>query len=351
MIGFDKVAELWRRLGVGTPPQAYPSIALGVFEATPLEVATAYTIFTNRGQVQPLHAVRSLLVDGNDDRAAAARRMAPRWPSPRRRILVTSMMRSVLDEGTGASARSSGFRLEAAGKSGTTNDLRDAWFVGFTPELLTVVWVGIDDNTPLGMTGSQAALPIWTSFMTRALAGRGSHVVRDPRWAGLRRHRPRQRRPRHAQLSQDPPRGVPARQRPDRGLSAPRRYTDSRCLFQREGPVSVRPLISVLALALVAACNKQPAAAASQQTGASPAPATAAQPAPAGQPATGGQARPEPRPLRRDPGAAQAPKPVPAVLPQVCAKVDGQPVGRAELEAAIKNAEARAGRPRAGRGA
>ena len=82
------------------------------------------------------------------------------------------MMRSVIDEGTGAAARAHGFALDAAGKSGTTNDLRDGWFVGFTPELLTVVWVGFDDNQPLGLSGTQAALPIWTTFMSRALAGR-----------------------------------------------------------------------------------------------------------------------------------------------------------------------------------
>jgi membrane carboxypeptidase/penicillin-binding protein len=82
------------------------------------------------------------------------------------------MMRSVLNEGTGAGARAAGFALDAAGKSGTTNDLRDAWFVGFTPELLTVVWVGYDDNQPLSLSGTQAALPIWTDFMKAALAGR-----------------------------------------------------------------------------------------------------------------------------------------------------------------------------------
>ena len=81
------------------------------------------------------------------------------------------MMRSVINEGTGAGARAAGFALDAAGKSGTTNELRDAWFVGFTPELLTVVWVGMDDNQPVGLSGTQAALPIWTTFMTRALAG------------------------------------------------------------------------------------------------------------------------------------------------------------------------------------
>jgi membrane carboxypeptidase/penicillin-binding protein len=87
-------------------------------------------------------------------------------------FLVTNMMRSVLNEGTGASARGNGFTPDAAGKSGTTNDLRDAWFVGFTPELLTVVWVGFDDNQPVGLSGSTAALPIWTDFMKMATAGR-----------------------------------------------------------------------------------------------------------------------------------------------------------------------------------
>src|SRR5881227_3285808 len=98
---------------------------------------------------------------------------------PETTFLVTNMMRSVLNEGTAAGARSAGFTLDAAGKTGTTNDLRDAWFVGFTPELLTVVWVGFDDNQPVGLSGAQAALPIWTQFMMRALAGRTS-VPFDP---------------------------------------------------------------------------------------------------------------------------------------------------------------------------
>ena len=77
-------------------------------------------------------------------------------------------------------ARGNGFTQDAAGKSGTTNDLRDAWFVGFTPELLTVVWVGLDDNTPVGLSGSQAALPIWTEFMKSALAG-ATRMASTPR--------------------------------------------------------------------------------------------------------------------------------------------------------------------------
>ena len=95
-------------------------------------------------------------------------------------FLVTSMLRSVINEGTGAGARAAGFTADAAGKSGTTNDLRDAWFVGFTPELLTVTWVGYDDNQPLGLSGTTAALPIWTEFMKKALAGRGNRPFDAP---------------------------------------------------------------------------------------------------------------------------------------------------------------------------
>ena len=74
-------------------------------------------------------------------------------------------MEGVLDRGTGRGARERGFTRPAAGKTGTTNDGRDAWFAGFTPDLLAVVWVGFDDGAPLGLTGAEAALPIWTTFM------------------------------------------------------------------------------------------------------------------------------------------------------------------------------------------
>jgi penicillin-binding protein 1B len=171
--GYDHVASLWKSLGIGNPPKPYPSIALGVFEASPYEIATAYTIFPNQGTLRPLKNILRLTSAGKD---------VLRPPEPRARqiarpettFLVTNMMRSVLNEGTAASARSAGFTLDAAGKTGTTNDLRDAWFAGFTPELLTVVWVGFDDNQPVGLSGSQAALPIWTQFMKAALAGRAN---------------------------------------------------------------------------------------------------------------------------------------------------------------------------------
>jgi penicillin-binding protein 1B len=177
-VGFDNVAALWRKVGVGTPPQAYPSIALGVFELTPLEVATAYTLFTNDGSVRPLHAIDRIATPGKMLQPAAAKlKNVARADTT---FLVTNMLRSVINEGTGAGARANGFTLDAAGKSGTTNDLRDAWFVGFTPELLTVTWVGYDDNQPLGLSGSAAALPIWTQFMKRVLAGHGNRQFEAP---------------------------------------------------------------------------------------------------------------------------------------------------------------------------
>jgi penicillin-binding protein 1B len=180
MIGYDHVAELWKQMGTSTPPRPYPSIALGVFEATPLEIATAYTIFPNLGEIKPLRAITRLSVDGKDLPTPNAFGVEKRVANRDTTFLVMNMMRSVLNEGTGAGARAAGFTLDAAGKSGTTNDLRDAWFAGFTPELLTVVWVGLDDNRPIGLSGSQAALPIWTSFMMRALQGHANTSFDTP---------------------------------------------------------------------------------------------------------------------------------------------------------------------------
>jgi penicillin-binding protein 1B len=176
--GYGEVAALWRKVGAGTSPRPYPAIALGVFEATPFEIASAYTLFSNGGMMRPLRAITRLVSGGQDVpiRTAAPTTVARRDTT----FLVTNMMRSVVNEGTGAGARAAGFTQDAAGKSGTTNDLRDAWFVGFTPELLTVVWVGLDDNQPLGLSGTQAALPIWTTFMMRALAGRDSPSFAAP---------------------------------------------------------------------------------------------------------------------------------------------------------------------------
>jgi penicillin-binding protein 1B len=178
-VGFQTVADLWKRTGLGkTPLHGYPSIALGVFELTPLEVAEGFTTFATLGRQIPLRAITRVVSGERDMTSVPASPRAVAEPAVT--YLVTNMMRSVLNEGTAASARAAGLSHDAAGKTGTTNDLRDAWFVGFTPELLAVVWVGLDDNEILGLSGSQSALPIWTAFMTRALAGRSSVPFTPP---------------------------------------------------------------------------------------------------------------------------------------------------------------------------
>ena len=152
------------------------AISNGVASNTPSAIAGL--IRPNGGSIRPLTAISRLVAKGKD---LPLKNPEPRTVArPDTTFLVTNMMRSVINEGTGAGARAAGFALDAAGKSGTTNDLRDAWFVGFTPELLTVVWVGMDDNQPVGLSGTQAALPIWTSFMTRALAGRANVTFSAP---------------------------------------------------------------------------------------------------------------------------------------------------------------------------
>jgi penicillin-binding protein 1B len=88
--------------------------------------------------------------------------------------LMTSLLTGVVTSGTAASARALGVSGEVAGKTGTTNDARDAWFVGYSPDLLALVWVGFDDNTPIGLSGAQAALPIWSEFMKQASQAYGS---------------------------------------------------------------------------------------------------------------------------------------------------------------------------------
>jgi penicillin-binding protein 1B len=177
--GLAAVAELWAHASGGTTPPPYPSLALGTFEATPLEVAAAYTVLANGGERVPLHAVVG--VSGRDGINVTMPVDPPRRVAGAdSAFLVTQMLRSTFDVGTAAAARQRGFDLVAAGKTGTTDDLRDAWFAGFTPTLVTVVWVGHDDNRPLGLTGAQAALPIWTDFMRRAHEGRPSADFSQP---------------------------------------------------------------------------------------------------------------------------------------------------------------------------
>jgi len=174
MVGYNRIAELWsRKMGISQIP-AYPALALGSFEATPFELATAYNVLANGGlKIDPVAILRV-----QDERGQTIEQHRP--PVPLRVVreesafLVTNMLHSVMTEGTAIRSRALGFDADAAGKTGTTNDTRDAWFAGYTPNLLCVVWVGFDDNTPLNLDGARAALPIWVDFMKGALAGEES---------------------------------------------------------------------------------------------------------------------------------------------------------------------------------
>jgi penicillin-binding protein 1B len=166
-IGFLKIARMAERLGLPRP-QPLPAVALGTAEATPLEVARAYTAFANRGYLIEPRVLRT--VTNSDGVVESEVKPEPRQVlRPEVSWLMTSLMQDVIDHGTAARARSMGFKSTAAGKTGTS---RDGWFAGYTPNVVCVVWVGFDDNSELGLEGSQSALPIWTRFMSQALAMR-----------------------------------------------------------------------------------------------------------------------------------------------------------------------------------
>ena len=163
MVGYDKVRNLAVRAGFNNQLEPTPAIALGAYVATPLEVAGAYTIFANRGEyVAPRCIVAVADAEGRTvwDNPVSARRVLDSRVS----YLMVSLLESVINNGTGAGVRARGFKLPAAGKTGTSHD---GWFAGFTSNLLAVVWVGYDDDRDLNITGAQSALPVWTEFMKR----------------------------------------------------------------------------------------------------------------------------------------------------------------------------------------
>ena len=163
-VGYMKVADLAHRLGLNAQIKPYPAMAIGAFEVTPLEMVRAYTAFANGGLLTDLTPV-SHVNDSKMNPVFAAQSKPEQVLSPQVAFLVTSLLQSVINNGTGAPSRARGFTLTAAGKTGTS---RDGWFAGYTPELLCIVWVGFDDNGELNLSGSQSALPIWTDFMKRA---------------------------------------------------------------------------------------------------------------------------------------------------------------------------------------
>ncbi len=179
-IGPERIVETARRLGVESPLAPYPALALGASEVSLLELTAAYAVFAAEGRRTPAHGVRSAL-DGSGGRVGDAGTITTTQEfSAAEAYLVTSALAGVVESGTGEAVRDLGYRGAVAAKSGTTNGSRDAWFVGYTPELVVGVWVGFDDMTPVGLTGSQAALPIFTDFLVATLGRDGQSSFRVP---------------------------------------------------------------------------------------------------------------------------------------------------------------------------
>jgi penicillin-binding protein 1B len=169
-VGLDRVLAMAEKLGFGNLPP-YPSVVLGGIEVEPIQLAAMYAILANEGmQVQP-YAVTAVVnskgavIEGHELKAEQVL-------SPEIAYSMDFMLEQVIKRGTGVGVRRAGFMRPAAGKTGTTNDSVDAWFAGFTPNLLAVVWTGFDQKEALGLTGAEASLPAWTDFMKAATASR-----------------------------------------------------------------------------------------------------------------------------------------------------------------------------------
>jgi penicillin-binding protein 1B len=172
-VTIGRVMNLAAKAGLPKPPRAYPAMALGTSEATPLQVASAYTSFATLGtRTSPIAINR--ITTGSGVTIAAPTPQKSDVLRPDVAYVMTSFMKDVVNRGTAAPVRARGFKGNVAGKTGTS---RDGWFAGYTPNLVCVVWVGFDDGSQLGLTGANSALPIWTDFMSVAL---GEH----PEWQG-----------------------------------------------------------------------------------------------------------------------------------------------------------------------
>lgn len=189
-IGIQEVIQQSRKLGIRSPLRAVLPLALGSSDVTLLELTSAYAVFANHGI--RLSPASILMITDSNGRVLYTNDSIPAQAiRPETAFLITNLLRGVVERGTGWKARELG--RPVAGKTGTTNVYRDAWFIGYTPTLVAGVWVGFDDQRSLGSgsTGSRAALPIWLAFMKEALKGQepidfsapGSIIFRtiDPR--------------------------------------------------------------------------------------------------------------------------------------------------------------------------
>ncbi|HEU4479884.1 MAG TPA: PBP1A family penicillin-binding protein [Pyrinomonadaceae bacterium] len=172
-VTIGRVMALAAKAGLPKPARAYPAMALGTSEATPLQVASAYTAFANLGTRTSAIPINRITT-GNGVTIAAPTAQKNEVMRPDVAYVMNSFMKDVVNRGTAAKVRARGLKANVAGKTGTS---RDGWFAGFTPNLVCVVWVGFDDGSQLGLTGANSALPIWADFMQVAL-------TEHPEWQG-----------------------------------------------------------------------------------------------------------------------------------------------------------------------
>ncbi len=161
--GLARIANLANRFGL-PKPERYPALALGTEEVTPLQLASAYTAFVNDGRRVEAKVITSV---GEPPATHAAPVVVDQVVSPTTAYTITNMLAGVIERGTARKARGAVHGTAIAGKTGTS---RDGWFVGYSPNLVCVVWIGFDDNKQLGLTGAEAALPAWVDFMNDATA-------------------------------------------------------------------------------------------------------------------------------------------------------------------------------------
>lgn len=169
--GIQPVIRAAHTLGVQSEMDDNPAMLLGAVGIPPIEMADAYATIARLGSRVPLRTIR-FVADDRGRVVSAGDDVKPVQVFPARDVFIlTNVMKGVVDRGTAAGLRSLGFRHIAAGKTGTTNDARDAWFIGFTPQTLTLTWVGFDDNRVTGLSGGEAAVPIWARYMIPITAG------------------------------------------------------------------------------------------------------------------------------------------------------------------------------------
>ncbi len=180
-VGLEPIVEMARRLGVDGRLDPVPSLALGAFEVTPMELTTVYASLAGGGKRPEPHFLEGVLDAGGEPLRGPAPAAPRQVVSAETAYVVTSLLRGVVARGTAeAAGRVYGVRDPVAGKTGTSNDRRDSWFAGGSPDRTSLVWVGYDTNDATRLSGSRAALPIWARFTTRVRPPGGSRRFRQP---------------------------------------------------------------------------------------------------------------------------------------------------------------------------